>query len=160
MPSTLANIKFAGRFSADILFAALAGTVSKSFDLSILFGTADGKINAIIARDLLLTSGAAQTIDLTTGALDPAGQAVAMDTYCGYLLINGSATPGEDVSVGGGSNAIFAAEPIPIQAASGFAYRLNPGVGTTVDGTHKNFKADIAAGTNVPVSLLIFGRQP
>jgi hypothetical protein len=74
---------------------------------------------------------------------------------------NDSITPGEDMTLFGGTNGLVATGTLVLKAGTdpGAICHKWGSAGVTVDGTHKIVQITIAAGTNVTGKITILGRQ-
>lgn len=145
------------KLTADVAADQLAGTARHEITTSPAPGTNSGQINVAITRTLSVSSGAPQTIDLTA-IPDMGGFVTNMTFLTHWLFENKSLVVGQDFTIGGGSNAIIGAQPDPVKPIGGWVGGARPDAGWTVDGTHKNILVSVAAGSNVPGKLTIYGR--
>ncbi|HEX8323477.1 MAG TPA: hypothetical protein VF595_06135 [Tepidisphaeraceae bacterium] len=114
-----------------------------------------------VSRDyyipLTIMSGVPTVIDLTA-LVNEENAAFGFTTIEALKITNLSKQPGEDVTVGGGTNPVIAAQqPLKAVARDGGTtlYLITP---ITVDGTHKLLQITAAAGTAVAAVLTILGR--
>jgi hypothetical protein len=152
------------RFTIDVKIAAalaagsLAGTVKLNYLNEPARGTALGQVDILIAKDLTGVFGAPISLDLTN-ILDPAGATVAFVKLTHWGFVNLSDTLGEDFTLWGGANAVFAADPTPVPAKGGSLIRAVPYNGITIDATHKILTFTVAAGAAVPAKIVLAGRS-
>jgi hypothetical protein len=160
MAAILSNPVVQAQIGADVVAGLLAGKANLAYrSPAILVGTGAGKVDRIYVATLAVTTGAPQDIDLTA-VVDPSGVSIAFAFVTHIVLWNLSTTAGQDFTLGGAaSNPIFAAIPTVARANGGIIMIGDPNPGITVDGTHKNLRVAVAAGTAVAASLLVMGRS-
>lgn len=158
MAETLTNPTVSAQLSINVAAGPLSGTVRQTYGgPTLTIGSTAGQINRKHSVDFAVTAGTPYTLDLTA-LTDLNGAAMSFSFWTHLLIENESTTTGQDMTVGGGTNGVFTADPVPIQANGGGRMWLNPNPGVTVDGTHKIIQITVAAGTAVAGKLTIFGR--
>lgn len=157
MASTLSNASISSQISVDIVRGGLAGTVTHRNAQTPAIGTVTNQVNLVFQNDFIVATGTPLTFDLTS-LVDPAGSAINFGHVTHLHIENLSAVAGEDLTVGGGTNGLFAADPKPIRANGGNVQHADPNPGILVDGTHKIVQLAAAAGTAVLGRITIMGR--
>jgi hypothetical protein len=158
MSTTLSNPSISAGISATIESGLLSGTIThRPAAQSPSVGTNAGNVNLIYSADFTVTSGSPLSLDLSSIA-DAAGNVVTFGHITHFLAENRSTNTAEIMSLFGGTNGVFTADPKPLQANGGLSFMANPNPGVTIDGTHKIVTVTVAAGTSVPGRLTIIGR--
>lgn len=141
--------------AVDVVAGRLAAHIKNAVDASYTVGVAVGNVNYAVDRDVALAVGV--NLDLDATAIVEAGNTtVALAAVSHVMYRNTSATPGENVTIGGGATPLFPVDPTPVPPG-GVWFRTFPD-GLTVDATHKTIRLATAAGAAVPGVLTIWGR--
>lgn len=129
----------------------------------IAVGSGAGSADKEYSAAFVVTTGSPLVLDVTN-LLDLLGGTINMLHVLAVKITNSSKTPGQDMTVGGGSNPLFAAFPITLKANAGASdvdflgfHSPNPGIATS--GSIKNIQISVAAGTSVPGNITILGRS-
>ena len=120
-------------------------------------GTSAGQVNEAYGSVVSVLSGTPTNIDLLT-LTDALGAAISFATLEAVMVINLSKTTGEDITVGGGTNAVFASLPEVLKATSSGDSTLFFKTPITVDSTHHILELTAASGSAVQVAVVLFGR--
>jgi hypothetical protein len=124
-------------------------------------GASAGQVNRLYqAAFTVASSGSPTSIDLTT-LVDIDGTTINLASVYAIEVSNDSITPGEDMTLFGGTNGLVATGTLVLKAGTdpGAICHKWGSAGVTVDGTHKIVQITIAAGTNVTGKITILGRQ-
>lgn len=163
MATTVTSPQFSATLSAGLNNGASTyPKVSTSFthqaNGSYDVGSSAGEVNKAYSVDVNVNTSGATSIDLTT-LTDAIGTSTAFGTVSAILITNKSTVNGQNITVGGGTNGLFAAWPVTLDATDGLETLLiRKKLGITVDGTHKILTLAAAAGAAVPVRVTILGR--
>lgn len=157
MASTLSNASISSQISVDIVRGGLLGTVTHRNAQTPAIGTVTNQVNLVFQNDFTVATGTPITFDLTS-LTDPAGAAINFGHVTHFHVENFSTITGEDLTIGGGTNGLFAADPKPVRANGGNVQHADPNPGILVDGTHKIIQLAAAAGTAVLGRITIIGR--
>lgn len=125
-------------------------------------GAAAGQVSNAYCTLLSITSGAPQTLDMTS-LVDALGNAINFARVQGLVAVNFSQTPGQDLTIqGGGTNPLFG-DIRTVMAGSGASIPggveqvFNWSPGWAVSGAAKTVKYSVAAGTAVQIGVAILG---
>jgi hypothetical protein len=141
--------------AVDVVAGRLAAHIKNAIEIAGVVGTAVGEVGKVVDRDVVLAVGVNLDLDMT--AIGDAGNDVVAFAAVSHVMYrNTSATPGEDVTIGGGANPLFPVDPTAVPPG-GIWFRVFPD-GVTVDATHKTFRFATAAGAAVPGVLTVWGR--
>jgi hypothetical protein len=154
--ATVSNPNVSASLSADVAADQLAGTVRHAVADTPAAGTNAGEINVAVSRNVTVTSGANQTIDLTA-LPDAAGSNRTLVSMTHWAFENQSDIAGQIFTIGGGANPAIATGEV-VNPSGGFVMKCDPLNGQTIDATHKNILISVAAGSNVPGVLTVWGR--
>lgn len=119
-------------------------------------GTSTNNVNLCYSATRTVTSGSPDVLDLTA-LTDPLGNALNFAVVRTVKITNNGST-GQTITVGGGTNPLFASESEPIQALGGVHLTDHPDGGLAVSGTVKNLQISVAAGTSVSYTITILGK--
>ena len=159
MATTIESPIFLLRLSAGFASGAVSGGANFRSEVPYVVGSSAGQVGFIIVVQLSVVAPGTPTVIDLTSVRDIGGNLVTtMGHLTHWALANQSNTTGEDMTAGGGSNPVIAAEAEVCPAKGGITGKAFPNPGKTVDGTHKNFQVAIAAGANVPGLLMLWGR--
>lgn len=121
-------------------------------------GTAAGNVNKLYVASLTVDTGTPVSLDLTA-LTDPLGGTINFAKVFSIMVENLSTTTGQDITIGGGANAVIAARAdTPIGPNGCYDHIVRPNPGHTVDATHKVLTVAVAAGTGVGFVVSILGR--
>jgi hypothetical protein len=123
-------------------------------------GSATGNVNKVYSAPFTIAaSGTPTSIDLSA-ATDPLGNALNFGTIHAIIVENLSVTPGEDITIGAGTNGVVASVPLIAYggAVPGWLAYNAGSTGLTVDATHKIITLTAAAGTNVAGKITVIGK--
>ena len=137
--------------------AVVGSTVSQSPNTTLTVGSTAGSVNACISEAIAITSGTPWTYNVSTG-LDPLGNAAGMVHVNAIIVYNLSATAGQILTVGAGTDPVLGSDSYTVQPG-GVAYVVNPSPGYSVVGSSSDtLTITVAAGTSVPVQVTVLGR--
>ncbi len=163
MASTLSgpsvSISISAGLSGGASPALTAATIADTTTARPGVGSIAGQVSKVYSSQLTINTASATTLDLTS-LTDALGASVSFGKLRGVKITNTSAVAGEDITVGGGSNAIIpAASPLVASVSLDATFAQNFGtVGLTVDSTHKNLLIAAAAGSAVSVIVTLIGQ--
>lgn len=161
MSDTMTNPQVSLQISASLTGGAAPATASSAVAHTIAnaltSGSGAGQVNKTYSSAFTVTSGSPLVLDLTTGLVDPLGNALVFSEVSAILISNDSTTAGQDFTIGGGTNPLFASAPNIVAANGGAWMILNPTAQITVDSTHKTVQISVAAGTSVPGKITVIG---
>jgi hypothetical protein len=160
--STLLNprmlLAVTGALSDGLLPPVVTAAINHAVNPSLPVGSGSGNVNIEFHLPFTVTSGSLLVLDLTN-LTDPLGKAIAFAVVTAILLTNDSTTATNDLSLGGGTNALVANCPLPAQAAGGAVAFLAPAAGLPVtSGSTNHLQIAANAGSAVPGRLTILGR--
>ena len=157
MSTTLSNLNINSQISADIASGLLTGKFNNRSAATPSVGTSAGSINLLVHQTFSINSGTPLAIDLTSVA-DVAGNTVTFGHLNYIKILNSGTNSGGDLSIGGGTNGVFTADPKSIRANGGIATHYDPNPGITIDSTHKIITVTSASGA-VTGSITLAGRS-
>lgn len=128
-------------------------------------GTALNQADRLYTKRHLITTGTPLALDLAGTLVDLMGNTITMARVNAIIVVSGSTTAGEIMTVGAGSNPL-----LNWIIATGDGNKAGPdGAVVCVDpsatgyavtaGTGDVLQISLAAGTNVPVDVIIIGRS-
>jgi hypothetical protein len=144
--------------SAGVLAGLFAGSVSQKYTSSPTRGVLAGQVDLLIAKSVLVNTAAALTLDLTA-IPNQEGVNVNFVKLTHLVLLNDSKVAGENFTLFGGANGVWAADPKKLNANGGAWIFCDPDLGFTVDGAHKIIRLAADAGAAVPLRYVIAGRS-
>lgn len=161
MPSTLVSPRVSAAVLATVEASAApvktVAYVDHKSDQTMTVGSGAGEANKNYSSEFTVSSGTPLDLDVTA-LVDKVGTAIVFTEVQTIFITNGSTTTGQDMTIGAGTNPLFAADPNPIKSKGGVKLIHNPNPGITVSGSVKTLRITVAAGTNVAGHVTIQGR--
>lgn len=163
MATTLSNpivsVQLKCQLTAGAAPAVIASQVNHQPNVSIGPGNTAGNVDRCFCEPFTVTAGTPLTVNVAS-ATDPMGNALGIVHVTSVLVENDSTTAGQDFTVGGGTHPVLGTDQGTAQANGGVFCVVNPSPGySVVSGTSDTLQISVAAGTNVPGKITIFGRS-
>ena len=144
--------------------ASIAGangnlTFNQNVSQALTVGNTAGQANKAYQAALTVSTGTPLSIDLAS-LTDVTGAAITLTHVTTIVITNNSTTTGQDLTIGGGSNPLSASVAGVASANGGFMVNHNPAVGYVYNASTAHLiQITAAAGTNVPLTITILGRD-
>ena len=163
MSTTLSNPTISLAIKASLASGAapapIGSIVNHAPSVALGAGSTAGNVDRCYSTAIAVTTGTPLTLNLIS-ALDPLGNALAMAHVTAVLLENSSNTAGQDFTIGGGTNPALGSFAGIAQANGGACLVCNPSPGFAVaSGSADTITIAVAAGTDVPGKITVFGRS-
>jgi hypothetical protein len=159
LSNPLASLQLKCQLTAGAAPAVVTSQVNQQPNISVGAGNSAGNVDRCFCEPFTVTAGMPLTINVSSAA-DPIGNALGMVHVTSILVENDSTTAGQDFTVGGGTHPVLGTDQGTAQANGGIFCVFNPNPGySVVSGTSDTLQISVAAGTNVPGKITIFGRS-
>ena len=139
-------------------YRPISSAISDESTATLAVGASANQVSKPVAVELTIATGTPATIDLSSFITDDGSTASISSMVEAIKITLLSSTTGQDLTVGGGTNGLFAALPVSLKPTPRGEAVLFLATPITVDATHKIITLAVAAGTTVKVRVTLFGR--
>lgn len=147
------------QFLAGVAGATGSLTYNQNVSQALAVGNAAGQANKAYQAALTVTSGTPLVVDLAS-LTDANGATITFAHVTTVIITNGSTTTGQDLTIGAGTNPLSVNITGVASANGGFMISHNPAVGYVYNSsTAHTIQIVVAAGTSVPLTITILGRD-
>lgn len=146
----------------------LNGIVSFAPSRNVGIGNASGQLNLLYAGNFTVGNATTPFTVNLGNCTDPFGASIAMQHVMLIGVVHNGNTTGQDFLIGGGTHPVLGNASIPVQAGNFTGNTSNGGFNlwyagdagyAIVPGSNDTLTINVAAGTNVPGQIEVWGRN-